>query len=143
MSIKRFGWLVLGLSLAALGCSDSDDKGDSPSTMTDELEIVGEYTDQFMTEQVITADEWNGAAIQEYDNDQNVVYTQLPEDDMFNPSKFNKIMYTQPEDDSFAFCIVVFDAETLADAKASDATADENDLEEGCAGFEWSIATKN
>ena len=145
MNITRFGWLVLGLSLGAVGCSGSDDKDPegTPSTMTDELEIIGEYTDQFDSDQIITADEWNGSAIKAFDNDENVVYTQFPEDDMFSPNLFAKTVYTEPESDSFYFCMVVFDAETLADAQASDASADESDLAEGCGGFEWSLATKN
>ena len=138
MNKMRFGVTTALLGLLALGCGGSDDDKDSA-----QLEIIGEYTDNFGGDQIITADDWNGSAIQDFDNDENVVYTQFPEDDMFSPSLFAKTVYTEPKDDSFYFCMVVFDAETLADAKASDATADEDDLEAGCGGFEWSLATKN
>jgi hypothetical protein len=141
MTMMRFGWMTAVLGLLALGCGGSDDDTDQESAP---LEIIGTYT-AYDIEQTITADEWNGATIHDYDNDANVVYTQLPDDDEFNPSKFNKIVYTEPEDDRFYFCTVVFDAETLADAKASDATADDsNPAEAGCGGtFPWSLATKN
>jgi hypothetical protein len=96
-----------------------------------------------MGEQIITADDWNGAAIVGYDNDSNVVYTQLPDDDMFNPNKFTKTVYTEPEDGSFYFCQVEFSLDTLAEAKASDATADDSEPDEGgCGGmFPWTKAT--
>ncbi len=142
MNMMRFGWMTVVLGLLALGCSGSDDDADKDSAP---LEIIGEYDDSFGGAHVITADAWNGASILEYDNDANIVYTQLPEDDEFNPSKFNKVLYTEPEDDHFYFCTVVFDAETLADAKASDASADDsNPAEAGCGGmFPWTLATAN
>jgi hypothetical protein len=137
----RFGLGAILLGLLALGCSGDD--GDDANTDGTSLEIIGEYTDNFGGDQIITADDWNGSAIKGFDNGKNVVYTQFPDDDMFSPSLFAKTVYTEPKDDAFYFCMVVFDAETLAEAKASDASADEDDLEEGCGGFEWSLATKN
>jgi hypothetical protein len=140
MNTMRFGFTAVLLGLLALGCGGGDEDTDSAP-----LEIIGTYTDSFDGEQTITADTWNRATIEDYDNDANVVYTQLPDDDDFNPSKFNKTVYTEPEDDHFYFCTVVFDADTLADAKASDAMADDsNPAEAGCGGmFPWTLATKN
>ena len=142
MKKMRFGWMVAVLALGATGCGGDDDDAEKDNTAA--LEIIGEYDDNFGGEQIITADEWNGSAIQDYDNDENVVYTQNSEDDMFNPSKFSKYVYTDVEDDSFYFCQVLFDAETLADAQASDATADDSDPgETGCGGdFSWTQATR-
>ncbi|HYJ11883.1 MAG TPA: hypothetical protein VEX18_22820 [Polyangiaceae bacterium] len=137
MNIRHLGF-AMALGLSALGCGSDDDK-DSAA-----LEIIGEYDDNFGGEQIITTDEWNGAAIQDYDNQANVVYTQNSENDMFNPDKFSKFVYTDIEDDSFYFCQVLFDADTLADAQASDATADDSDpAETGCGGtFAWTLATQ-
>jgi len=137
MNIRHLGF-AMALGLSALGCGGDDDK-DSAA-----LEIIGEYDDNFGGEQIITTDEWNGAAIQDYDNQANVVYTQNSENDMFNPDKFSKFVYTDIEDDSFYFCQVLFDADTLADAQASDATADDSDpAETGCGGtFAWTLATQ-
>ena len=139
MNSMRFGWMVAALGLAMLGCGGSDDEDKA------QLEIIGEYTDQFDFEQVITATEWNGSAIKEYDNDDNVVYTQFPEDDEFSANLFAKTVYLEPESDgSFYYCMVVYDAETLTDAKDSDATADDSDPDTtGCGGANpWSLATK-
>jgi hypothetical protein len=134
MNKLRFGWMLALLGFMALGCGDEEE-----STA---FELIGEYDDNFDGEQIITADKWNDAIIADYDNDQNVVYTQLPEDDEFNPNKFTKTVYTEPKDGSFYFCTVEFALDTLEEAKASDATADDSDLETGCGGmFAWTKAT--
>jgi hypothetical protein len=134
--------MVAVLALGATACGGDDD--DAAKDNDAPLEIIGEYDDNFGGEQIITADEWNGAAIQDYDNDENVVYTQNSDEDDFNPSKFSKFVYTDVEDDSFYFCQVLFDAETLADAQESDATADDSDPgKTGCGGdFSWTQATR-
>lgn len=140
MKTMQFGWMVAVLALSATGCGGDDDANED----TTALEVIGEYDDNFGGELIVTADEWNGSAIQDYDNGENVVYTQNPDDDMFNPSKFSKYVYTDLEDDSFYYCQVVFDAETLEDAQESDATADDSDPGvTGCGGeFEWTLATR-
>jgi hypothetical protein len=137
MNIRHLGF-AMALGLSALGCGSDDDQNRAA------LEIIGEYEDNFGGEQIITADAWNGSAIQDYDNQANVVYTQNSEDDMFNPDKFSKFVYTEIEGDSFYFCQVLFDADTLADAQASDATADDSDpAKTGCGGsFAWTLATR-
>jgi hypothetical protein len=138
-------YLVLAI-MAALahsnaGCGNDDDGGEGSSS----LEISGDYVDQFMMEQHISAEKWNDDAIVEHDNAENVVYTQWADDNEFTPGLFAKTVYLEPaKDRSFYFCMVVFDAETLDDAKASGATADDSDPETtGCGGeFPWSYATK-
>jgi hypothetical protein len=72
------------------------------------------------------------------------VYGQLPDDDQYNPSKFTKIVYTEPVDDSFYYCWVEFSLDTLGAAKASQATADASDPDNtGCGGsFPWTKATR-
>ncbi len=139
MNKLRFGWMVALLGFMALGCGDDSDDSDTEPTA---LEIIGEYDDNFGGEQIITADDWNGAVIADYDNAKNVVYTQLPEDDMFNPSKFTKTVYTQPEDGAFYFCMLEFSLDTLEDAQASETTADDSDpAKDGCGEFAWTQAT--
>lgn len=141
MHKMRFGWMVALLGLMALGCGD-DDKDDSVNEST-ALEIIGEYDDNYGGEQIITADAWNGAVIAGFDNAKNAVFTQFPEDDMYNPSKFAKTVYTQPEGGSFYFCMVEFSLDTLEDAEASKEAADDSDPETtGCGGeFPWTKAT--
>jgi len=164
MKMLRFGAILAMVALATVACSGDDDDssqdavagsaGSSSDTddgsagagggtsVAESLEIVGEYDDNFGGEQIITDSDWNGSAIVGYDNELNVVYTQFPDDDMYNPSKFAKTVYTEPKDGSFYFCMVEFSLDTLDDAKASETTADDSDPEtSGCAGFSWTKAT--
>jgi hypothetical protein len=164
MNTLRFGAIlttVAALSLAA-GCSVSDKDetgaagaastgdagagtGGAPSEQPSEaaLELIGTYDDSFGMVQTITATDWNGSAIVGFDNDANVVYTQFPDTDEFNPSKFAKTVYTDLKGGSFYFCMVEYSADTLADAKASTKTADDSDPDTtGCGGdFPWTKAT--
>jgi hypothetical protein len=131
--------------VAGKGSDDSDGSAGAEGAPAEEaLEIIGSYDDDFGAEQIITASSWNSSAIVGYDNELNVVYTQFPDDDMFNADKFAKTVYIEPKaDGAFYFCIVEFSLDTLAEAKASDATADDSDPETtGCGGsFPWTLAT--
>lgn len=164
MKTLRFG-VILATAAAisfAVGCtvSDKDDTGAAGAASTGEagagaggapsqqpgdamLEIIGTYDDSFGMVQTITATDWNGSAIAGFDNETNVVYTQFPDTDEFNPSKFAKTMYTDLKDGSFYFCMVEYSADTLDDAKASTKTADDSDPDNtGCGGdFPWTKAT--
>jgi hypothetical protein len=106
------------------------------------LEIIGTWKEGFGGELEITSTHWNSAVIHAYDNDTNVVYTQSPCDSMYFPGAFSKYVYIEPTATSFYYCTVIYDAKTLADAKASTKTADKDDLTTGCNGFPWSEVTK-
>jgi len=112
------------------------------------LELIGSYDDNIggtvIGSFVITQDAWGASAVAAYDNARNVVYTQFPPNDPYSPNKFAKTVYTEPANDAFYYCMVVYDADTLAAAQASTATADPSDPENGgCGGtFPWSKATK-
>lgn len=169
MNTLRFGALLTLFGALALGCS-SDDKshkdestanggsgGESASSEggdagaassegshAEPLEIIGKYSDNFGSKQIITATTWNDATIADYDNDKNVVYTQNPDDAKYNPSKFGKTVYTEPDQSgSFYFCMVEFSLDTLEEARASTTTADDSDPESGgCGGtFPWTKAS--
>jgi hypothetical protein len=108
------------------------------------LEVLGTWDDEYDGSLTITRSYWGGSGIAAYDSDANVVFTQTPCDAMYNPGRFSKIVYTEPTDDAFYYCTVVFDAKTLAEAQASKASADPEDLEAGCgsSGFPWSKLTR-
>jgi hypothetical protein len=130
------------------GSGGADGTGGDGSVAPAPLELIGAYDDYFGDTVVgsfeITQDAWGSSAVAAYDNAANVVYTQFPADDMYNPNKFAKTVYTDLANDSFYYCMVVFSAATLAEARASTATADASDPENGgCGGtFPWSKATK-
>jgi hypothetical protein len=57
---------------------------------------------------------------------------------MFNPSKFNRFVWTAITGGSFYYCTVDFGLATLNDALASTKTADDSDPDaSGCGGFSW------
>jgi hypothetical protein len=161
MNTLRFGAVLALVAATTFACGGDDDdvvaKGAAGAAgAADEgaggakadagpLEIIGDYVDDFMQEQTITAKDWNGAEIVEYDNDANVVYTHNPDDAKFSAGKYAKTVYTEPtKAGEFSFCQIVYDADTLDDAKASTKMADDSDLTmagKGCNGFSWSKAT--
>ncbi|HVY28608.1 MAG TPA: hypothetical protein VHB79_18760 [Polyangiaceae bacterium] len=161
MNTLRFGAVLAMVAATMFACSGDDDdvatRGAAGAAgAADEaaggaksdaapLEIIGDYVDDFMQQQTITAKDWNGAAIVDYDNEANVVYTQNPDDAMFAAGKFAKTVYTEPtKAGEFSFCQIVYDADTLEDAKASTKVADDSDLTmdgKGCNGFSWSKAS--
>jgi hypothetical protein len=129
-------------SASEAGAAGEAGAGGAPNV--EPFELIGEYDDNYGGHFVVTASSWGSSAIASYDNALNAVYTQFPADDPYNPSKFAKTVYTQPaNDESFYFCMVVYSAATLAEAQASDATADDSDPENGgCGGqFPWTKAT--
>jgi hypothetical protein len=107
-------------------------------------ELVGTWEEEFVGAVEITSAHWGSSGIAAYDSEANVLYTQSPCDAAYNPGRFSKIVYTEPTEDAFYYCTVVFDAKTLEEAQASDAAADPEDLDAGCgqSGFPWSKATR-
>jgi hypothetical protein len=105
------------------------------------FELAGEYVDNFDSDQSISSRMWNDMGIAAYDNEANVVYTQAPCDDQWSPSKFFKIVYTEPSGGSFYFCMIDYSLDTLAEAMASTKVADaSNPDQSGCGSFPWSKA---
>lgn len=105
--------------------------------------LIGTWDTNFGGTEVITANTWSGANIVAYTSGVTVVYVHNPASDPYNPRKFSKFVYTEPVSDSFYFCQIVYNAETLAaaqaDTKVTDAT---NPDTSGCSGFSWTKATR-
>lgn len=106
------------------------------------LEIVGDYNSNFDAAESFTENEFVSyatSAIIGYNNAQNIMVTQNAEDAEYDPSKFSKIVWTEPADDgSFHYCIAAFGFDTEADAWSSDAVADPSSPDEGgCGDFPW------
>lgn len=134
--MKRIG-LFFSLSMSVLAACGGDD-GPLPSDPNGSLEVIGAYGSAFGDE-TITATKWGATTIVEFDNANNFAITQNTADDMFNPSKFNRIVWTEPNDKgSFFYCFVDFGKDTAAEAKQSTETADATDpANGGCGGFAW------
>jgi hypothetical protein len=154
-------WLLAAALCAPIGCGDDDDdghgdhdhttdeegkgtgkdggsadSGSKPGAGDDELEVAGEWSGEFGDES-ISDDEWNGTPIVAFDNEDNVAYTQNADDAMFDPGKFNKLVWTEPTAEGFYYCTVDFGLDSLDDAKASKKTADTKMPEDmgSCGGF--------
>ncbi|MBI5607581.1 MAG: hypothetical protein HY902_01725 [Deltaproteobacteria bacterium] len=120
--------------------------GDTSSgdTMAAVFELIGTWATPYGTDDVITQTTWNKAKIVEFDNAANLGFTQEPADDPYNPNKFNKVVWTEPKNNTFYYCMVDYGKDSLALAKASTLTADASDPDtKGCGGkFPWTKATK-
>jgi hypothetical protein len=105
--------------------------------------LIGSWHTNFDGTEVITANTWSGANIVAYTSGVTVVYTHNPPSDPYNPRKFSRYVYTEPVGDSFYFCQIVYDADTLEAAQTDPKVADATKLEtNGCSGFSWTKATK-
>lgn len=131
-------FLSVGLVLA-VGCSD-DDGAKGPSE--GEIEIAGSWDGEFGDTEVIDSDSWafafETAALVAFDNRENYAITENPADAEYDPGKYNKIVWTEPEDGTFYYCTVAFGVDSPSEAEASEQEADESDIEKGCGGFAWS-----
>jgi hypothetical protein len=162
--MQRFHFLGIAFVIvslcAACGDDSNDDDDDNGGTQTDAgsagdagseskdaaapddddtIEIAGDWHSEFGDE-LIDAKTWKGSKLVEFDNDDNVAITQYPKDDMYNPNKFAKQVWTEPTDDGFYYCTVEFMLDTLEEAQDSEMTADDSDPENGGCGegdFPW------
>jgi hypothetical protein len=94
------------------------------------IEVAGDWHGEFADE-VIDAMTWNGAKLIEFDNEKNFAITQYPADDMYNPNKFARVVWTQPTDDGFYYCSIEYSVDTLKEAQESTKTADDSDPANG------------
>ena len=110
------------------------------------LEIMGNGDNDWGGTEEITGDAWNGTAIVSYSNEDNWVITQndaeQPEDSWAVASAFNKIVWTDVENDTFYYCWVAWDLATLEEAEAAENISDASDLTgAGCGGSPWTMVT--
>jgi hypothetical protein len=151
---------VIAAAGALAACGSDDEPAPNPIQEQGALEIEGTWSSNFGGTEIIGADTWasvytdmdgmeftSETSIEAYSNDENEVVTQNSEDDAFNPSKFNRIVWTEIDEDSFYFCITDFGLESAADALARNTPADDSDPDEGGCGtgdndFPWTKLTR-
>ena len=101
-------------------------------------ELSGVWASSFGGNEVVTALEMGSINIIEWDNESNTLYTQNP--DGIGPSSllFNRVVWTEFAAGPAWYCKLDVGMKSLADAKASTKTADDNDPDNsGCNGFGW------
>lgn len=109
------------------------------------IELRGRWTSEFGDE-VIDNDVWSGAELVEFSNDENIAITRNPADAEYNPSKFNRIVWTEVEMGSFFYCTSDFGLDNLGAARAANGRADDSNPAEGGCGssdFAWTKLDSN
>lgn len=119
-------------ALAATGCSA-------------ELEIAGDYTDEWGSAHTITEETWRvdwpaEFHVVSYDNHEGVVIAHNDADNAFNPDQFSRLDWTFVDGDLF-YCQTAYDAASAEDAQGT-ARADESDpAAGGCGPGPWTNLT--
>jgi hypothetical protein len=135
--------LALVGALGPMACASEQAGGSGGAAIG--LEIAGTWQGGFGTE-TITETTWTSGmgtvAIARYDNGKNLALTQNSATDKYNPSKWNRVVWTGPTATSFSYCTVAFGLDSLALAEASTLTADPASPDQGCGGFPWTALTR-
>jgi hypothetical protein len=106
------------------------------------LEIAGRWHSSWGGTEAIDSDGFTAfgstARVARYDNDDNFMITQNPADAAWDPSKYNKVVWTELVDGSFYYCTIAFGARTAKAAVQTVNVADPSSPETGgCGGFAW------
>ncbi|RAL21536.1 hypothetical protein DL240_11810 [Lujinxingia litoralis] len=151
---NRVGLMALmlagGLCLAACGETDAPVECEGAECEQNDnqdqgIEVAGEWATNFGYDETITEETWGMMLLTEYDNEADFAITQNTSDAEFGADRYNVVVWTPVVDDSFYYCMVAFDLETVEDARAIDrsADADASDPENGgCGGFAWTKMTR-
>ncbi|MCA9515548.1 MAG: hypothetical protein KC635_11445 [Myxococcales bacterium] len=140
-----FGLPTAEAALAA-PAADATDPGNggcggfSWTHLTPAIAVSGRWATDFAFDEVVSSTAWTGATVVSYDNAAHVAISQLPADDEYNPSKFQKTVWIGPTDGEVWFCTVAFGLDTADAAAAAPDTSDPADLDAGCGGFGWTHA---
>lgn len=133
--------LISFLATGIVACGETD--GEEAETEESEgIEVAGDWDTQFDTIETIDEEMWSFMYLVEYNNDERWAVTQNPDDDEHNPDLYNRLEWTPIENDVFHYCTVDFGLDSREDALNSEASADADDLETGCGGFEWTEMSK-
>lgn len=114
--------------------------GFSWTHLTPAIAVSGRWATDFGFDEVVSSSAWTGTTVVSYDNAARVAIAQLPADDQFNPSKFQKTVWIGPTDGEVWFCITAYGLDTAEAAAAAADASDASDLDAGCGGFGWTHA---
>ena len=148
----RFSLAVALVALLATGvvaCGDDDltenqNQNQTDPDGSDSIAVAGAWENQFETVEVIDDEKWDFMTLLDFDNEERWAITQNADDDEWNPSAFNRVVWTPIENDVFYYCTAVFAAETETEAREEEGDADPENLESGCGenGFAWNQMTR-
>lgn len=156
MKFIRMSVAVVVLSLLACGEMAEDNNPDvQPNNTTNNknnepmmkaLEIEGTWEDTFnggmsAGELVISETNWGAMKLIDHSDEENWAITQNPSDSPFDPDKYLRIVWLEPDATGFYYCMVAFSLDTEEEARTSMAMADSSDPDNsGCGASGWSKA---
>jgi hypothetical protein len=130
--------LTVGLApVAFVACGGGTDQLPPDPTPT-AIEVAGTWTSNFGGTETITSTVWAGTPVVKFDNTANRAFLRNPDDAMFNPGTFARVVWTEPNAGAFFYCWVDFGLPTLEAAETSTQAADPTAPDVGgCGGFSW------
>ena len=158
LAVIRGVYLVLGIGV--VGCAEGD-IAPAPGGEGDGIEIEGTWENALFGEtDVINDESWSSdfgdgpsvSEIVEFSNSER--YAVLSGADFADPEKtvYSRVVWTEPEGDSFYFCTATFGCETPELTATGDGddenmtcdapTPDAPDMDKGCGGFPWTELSK-
>lgn len=140
-----FGLGSAALALASTKTTDDSnpDKGGcggfawTKLTAKAPIAVGGTWKSDYGTE-FVSSGKWAYMAMIRYDNAKRVAITRNPDNDPYNPGKFNRLVWTAPDAKGFWYCQAEFGMATADLAEQSTKTVDGKDpAKGGCGGFPW------
>lgn len=139
---------LLAAAMLVIGC-EADNQEDTADTdepdETETLAIIGEYTDEFGGDHVITADTWTDAysgvyTITSFDNAEGVIIAQNGADNAFDPNLWSQFNWFD-DGTSLYYCQIAYNAADQAAAAAQPKANSTGVATDGCNGFSWTNLT--
>ena len=118
------------------------DNQETGNQEVDQIEVAGTWLTNFGDTEVIDNENWDFMAIALFDNEERFAITQNPDDAEPGPSTFNRLVWTEVENDIFYYCYDSFGHETEDEALNAEGTANQEDLDTGCGGFGFTEMTR-
>lgn len=109
---------------------------EAPEPPVNEIEIAGNYTDNWGTSHKIRTDSWGSVNLSYVDNEENYAVGRNDESAEWNPCYWSLFVWHEV-DDKLYYCQAAYSATSECLAMSSD-LPDTDDLETGCGGFAWS-----
>lgn len=113
---------------------------EAPEPPVNEIEIAGNYTDDFGTSHKIRTDSWGNVNLSYVNNEENYAVGRNDESDAWNGCYWSLLVWHEV-DDKLYYCQAAFSATSECLAMSS-TLPDTEDLDTGCAGFSWSELTE-
>lgn len=120
--------------------SESGEPCDNNGEGQGDIELAGTYDTVWGSIHEIDNESWDNAAVIAYDNEKRVAVVQYPENDPYNPNKFDLNAWVPSTGGSFWYCSLnlgAASAEDVEDIEEAELPDSSKPAEAGCGGFPW------